>query len=244
MDSDFSVDLKNRSEALLDSPSSRFQVSSLPSFVESLDRQMLDNSLYSIKNNVAILKLYLLYPQEANPLVIQKILIQSLTQFPNSDFTVCVAQIPLTLQAQEPVAKIIKLHSLLHNCMFLAFWEAAKSPLECSPDKTILDVPGVCDTVRRFVLEMLPMVYHHMKVPEVRRLLNFTSNSQEFEDTLSMYGWAFDSSYDRSDEESGSCYSIAKEESSKMQKGMSKLNLMEKYLKIEPMTHYYNTLHN
>ncbi|BAM40017.1 eukaryotic translation initiation factor 3 subunit 2 [Theileria orientalis strain Shintoku] len=243
MDSDFSLESKNKSDFLLESPSSRFQLSSLPVFVESLDQQMLDNNLYSIKNNVAILKLYLIYPREANPLVIQKILIQSLTQFPSSDFTVCVAQIPLPLQAKEPVAKIIKLHSLLHNCMFLAFWEAAKSPLECSPDKTILDVPGVCDTVRRFVLDMLPMVYHYMKVPEVRRLLNFSSNSQEFEDTLSLCGWAFDSSYDRADEESGSCYSIAKEESTKMKEGASKLSLMEKYLRIEPMTHYYNTLH-
>ncbi|XP_952417.1 eukaryotic translation initiation factor 3 subunit II, putative [Theileria annulata] len=244
MQTDLASVVRSNAESLLDTPSAQFKLSSLPTLIEFLNFQLNDINLYSLANNVGILKIYLLYPEASDVLVIQKILVLSLTQVPAPDFTVCLSQIPLYLHNEEPVSKVINLHNLLQNCMFLRFWETANSELESVPGKTVLDVSGLSDSVRKFVLDVLPLVYNQMAVPEVRKLLNFTSNCQEFEQLLSLCGWAFDPSYKREDEDSGLCYSTSREDSSKVHKSNANQNPLEKYLKSDPMKYYYNTLHN
>ncbi|EAN32586.1 translation initiation factor 1 subunit K [Theileria parva strain Muguga] len=244
MQTDLASVARSNAESLLDTPSAQFQLSSLPTLIEFLNFQLTDINLYSLANNVGILKIYLLYPDVSDVLVIQKILVLSLTQVPAPDFTVCLCQIPLHLHNQEPVSKVINLHNFLQNCMFLRFWESANLELESMPGKTVLDVSGLSDSVRKFVLDVSPLVYNQMTVPELRKLLNFQTNSQEFEQLLSVCGWSFDSSYNREDENSGLCYSTSREDSSKVHKSNATQNPLEKYLKSDPMKYYYTTLHN
>ncbi|AFZ79168.1 eukaryotic translation initiation factor 3 subunit, putative [Theileria equi strain WA] len=244
VESDIAAEARFKSESLLDSPATQFQVSTLEALIDFLNIQLSDANVYSLNNNVGILKIYSLYPRVTDTLVIQKILIKCLMQLPAPDFTVCLAQVPLHVQSHEHVHKISNLHSLLQSCLFRSFWDNAKAQLDSKPDMTILDVPGLRDSVRRFILDILPLVYQQISVPEMRMLLDFDSNSEEFESLLSFCGWNLDQSYDRNNNEAGSCYSVSRDDVSKFQKGSSQPKVLEKYLRPEAMHYYLSTLHN
>lgn len=231
-------------EAIIESPSQRFNVASLPALTAYLEEQMADASSYSLKNNVAILKIYTLFPCKLETDVVQKILIQCLTQLPANDFNICLAQVPLPVQEQPAIAQIVGLHNILQSCMFYKFWTESLKPLVNHASLSVIDVPGIRESVRRFILDVVPLVYQHMGVPEMRTLLNFEKNCDEFEKLLESCKWTLEGGYKREDPQSGICVPSSRDDVMKQQKGASQVKPVEKYFKTESLRHYYTTMRN
>ncbi|GIX61014.1 SAC3/GANP family protein [Babesia caballi] len=240
MDASAPTEAREKAEAVLESASLQFSISGLQALTEFLDEQMADAGTYSLRNNVGILKIYTLYPHIADPIVIQKILLQSLTQLPASDFNICIAQIPLATQEHPVITPVIAMHSMVQNCMFYKFWEASLKPM-ADNERPFIEVPGLRDSVRRFVLDVVPLVYLQMSVPELRAMLNFESNCEEFEELLRSCKWSLEG-YSREDPEAGICVPDARDEILKQQKGPAQLRDVEKYYRTESVRTYYNTL--
>ncbi|AFZ79166.1 hypothetical protein BEWA_020120 [Theileria equi strain WA] len=63
VESDIAAEARFKSESLLDSPATQFQVSTLEALIDFLNIQLSDANVYSLNNNVGILKIYSLYPR-------------------------------------------------------------------------------------------------------------------------------------------------------------------------------------
>ncbi|KAK1444548.1 hypothetical protein BgAZ_104540 [Babesia gibsoni] len=233
-----------KAEAILESPALRFSIGSLHTLIEFLDEQMTDANTYSIQNNLGILKIYTLYPYLSDTNVIQKILIQCLTQLPANDFNVCLAQVPLPVQEQPAIAQLINLHNVLQNCMFSTFWAESLNPVADNASLPVIDVPGIKESARRFVLDVVPLVYLHISVPEMRTLLNYKDNCEEFENLLLSRKWTLEGDYKREDPNSGICIPATKQEVMKPQKGGSQQKSVEKHFRTESLRHYLTTMRN
>lgn len=233
---------RTNAEAVLNSPVLQFSIAGLPPLTEFLDEQMANASTYSLDNNVGILKIYTLYRHIADPIVIQKILVQCLTQLPANDFNICIAQVPLPTQEHPVIAELIALHNLLQNCLFSKFWEAAQKPMADKSGMPFIEVPGLRDSVRRFILGVVPLVYMQMSVPELRSMLNYESNCEEFEQMLAECRWTLEGGYSRSKPNSGICVTPARDEILKTQRSQELPTDVDKYFKIDSMRIYYDTM--
>nr|BAN66209.1 hypothetical protein [Babesia bovis] len=242
METDATTDARKNAEAVLASPALQYNISGIPALTAYLDEQMEKANAYSLDNNVAILKIYTLFPHIADPLVIQKILVQCLTQLPANDFNICFAQVPLPTQEHPVIAKVVALHNLLQNCLFHKFWEEARHNMMDNDDRTFLDVPGLRESIRRFVLDVVPLVYLQMSVPELRSMLDYPSNCEEFEQLLKSYKWTLEGGYNRDDPNSGTCVPPTRDEVIKQHMAQDKEPGVEKYFKLDTMRTYYSTL--
>ncbi|GBE58919.1 SAC3 GANP family protein [Babesia ovata] len=229
-------------EAVLTNPALRFNIAGLPALTAYLDEQMTDASIYSLENNVGILKIYTLYPHIADHIVIQKILVQCLTRLPANDFDICIAQVPIPTQEHPVIAEVIALHNMLQSCLFYKFWEAALKPMADNAGLPFVEVPGLRDAVRRFILDVVPLLYMQMSVPELRSMLNYESNCEEFEQLLASCRWTLTGGYSRSDPNAGMCVPAAREENVKNQRAQETHTDVDKYFKVDSMRVYYSTM--
>ncbi|CDR96845.1 EUKARYOTIC TRANSLATION INITIATION FACTOR 3 SUBUNIT 11, putative [Babesia bigemina] len=229
-------------EAVLKSPALRFNIAGLPALTAYLDEQMTDAALYSLENNVGILKIYTLYPHIADHIVIQKVLVQCLTRLPANDFDVCIAQVPIPTQEHPVIAEVISLHNMLQNCLFYKFWEAALKPMDDKVGLPFVDVPGLRDAVRRFILDVVPLLYMQMSVPELRSMLNYERNCEEFEQMLAACRWTLTSDYSRSNPDAGMCVPAARDDIAKSQRSHEVHTEVNKYFKVDSMRVYYSTM--
>ncbi|GFE53288.1 SAC3 GANP family protein [Babesia ovis] len=234
MDAGAPSNARKNAEAVLASPTMRFNIAGLAALTEYLTEQMANSDAYSLENNVAILKIYTLYPHIADPTVIQKILVQCLTQLPANDFNICIAQVPLPTQEHPVIAQVVSLHNMLQNCLFHKFWDAARKTMADNSNVTFLEVPGLTDSVRRFVLDVVPLVYLQMSVPELRSMLNFEKNCEEFEQLLTSCRWTLEG-YSRDNQSSGTCVPATRDEVLKQHKTQDKEPGVEKYFKLDTM---------
>merc|ERR1712118_313388 len=62
--------------------------------LEAYLHKQLSEATYDLDANLAILKLYLLYPDKAQVSVYEGILVKALMAFPATDFALCMYQIP------------------------------------------------------------------------------------------------------------------------------------------------------
>ncbi|ORM40184.1 Eukaryotic translation initiation factor 3 subunit K [Babesia sp. Xinjiang] len=242
MDTDASSDARKKAEAVLASPTLQFNIAGLPALTDFLNEQMADANTYSLDNNVAILKIYTLFPHIADPIVIQKILVQCLTQLPANDFNICIAQVPLPTQEHPVIAQVVSLHNMLQSCLFHMFWDAARKPMAETSSALFIEVPGLRESIRRFILDVVPLVYLQMSVPELLAMLDFENNCEEFEQLLQSCRWTLEGGYKRDDPNSGICVPAAREDVVKQIKPQDTESGIEKYFKTDSMRLYHSTL--
>lgn len=90
--------------------------------------EMCHPQLYNIDANILVLKHYLMFKKDTKCHIIQNILIQALMHLPSNDFDLCLCQIPLQYQTEDPIIRsLIEIESLLQKCRFLSFWELLES---------------------------------------------------------------------------------------------------------------------
>jgi len=158
----------------------RYDVDILPQLEAYLEEQ-LDKATYDLEANLAILKLYLLNPQEAKVRIYEGILVKALLAFPATDFALCMYQIPEPFHAK--LKDPIKLSQFLEMAKFKAFWKAAEEQVAASKEDP--EVGGLVrakkwqEAIRAFVCGVVQTTYRSIKADQLADILNLPAKDIE-----------------------------------------------------------------
>jgi translation initiation factor 3 subunit K len=148
----------------------RYDANILPDLQEHLDRQ-LQGDMYDLDANLALLKLYLLYPEEANVDVIERVLLKALMAFPATDFHLCMYQIPEKYHSQ--LKEVIQLAQWLEMAKFTKFWKDSEN---C---KALEQAVGWQKAVQNFIAGVISSTYRSIKGDQLVELLNMEASGLE-----------------------------------------------------------------
>merc|ERR1712060_574630 len=117
--------------------------------------------------NLAVLKLYLLYPEESKVEMMESILLKALLAFPAADFSLCMYQIPERYHGDTgELRDVVKLAQQLEMAKFKGFWKMAAESELLSP------VTGWQTSVRGFIAGVVAATYRSIRSDELCELLN------------------------------------------------------------------------
>mmetsp|Transcript_21481 Transcript_21481/g.54869 ORF Transcript_21481/g.54869 Transcript_21481/m.54869 type:complete len:219 (+) Transcript_21481:68-724(+) len=156
----------------------RYEVSSLEVLESFLDEQM-KNGTYFLDANLAILKLYLLYPKETKEEVLKNILLKALMAFPAPDFSLCMYQIPEKYHAS--VKDVIDLAQQLEMAKFKTFWKLA------AETKLLKDMKDWEAAVHTFIAGVVSATYRSIKSDELLEILSMSA--PDLEKLMKANGW-------------------------------------------------------
>eukprot|EP00928_Gymnodinium_smaydae_P059896 TRINITY_DN43372_c0_g1_i1.p2 TRINITY_DN43372_c0_g1~~TRINITY_DN43372_c0_g1_i1.p2 ORF type:complete len:216 (+),score=72.96 TRINITY_DN43372_c0_g1_i1:129-776(+) len=147
--------------------SSRYDLNILPDLIAHLDRQFQDGS-YDADANMAILKLYSLFPEEADASVMERILVKALMSYPETDFSLCMFQIHEKYHSQ--LKELTQLAQQLEMAKFSKFWKDAEAVEQLNKAK------GWKEAVRNFIIGVVSATYRSVKCDQLMELLNMSKS--------------------------------------------------------------------
>lgn len=166
----------------------RYDVEILPELEKYLDEQ-LEKGTYDQEANLAILKLYLLYPKEVKVKVYENVLVKALTALPATDFALCMYQIPDKHHEQLKGPKQLADH--LEKCKFKAFWKDAEAQIEAAKkvdeEAALSRAKGWEDAIRNFACGVVSSTYRSIRTDQLAELLNLPA--QDVEKVIQVNGW-------------------------------------------------------
>lgn len=158
----------------------QYEKATLQLLVAYLGEQMSSGS-YDLEANLAILKLYAIYPEESNNDVTQKVLLKAMMNYPSTDFSLCIYQIPEGKVAE--LKDVMKLATLLETAKFKQFWKEADSV------ELLKQAKGWEASVRKFVASVVSATYRAIGTAALAELLNLKENSKEMLAILKEHEW-------------------------------------------------------
>mmetsp|Transcript_80132 Transcript_80132/g.201608 ORF Transcript_80132/g.201608 Transcript_80132/m.201608 type:complete len:216 (+) Transcript_80132:73-720(+) len=141
----------------------RYEVSSLPKLEEFLQEQ-LSKGTYDLDVNLAILKLYLLFPDECKVEVMEGILLKALLAFPAADFSLCMYQIPE--KYHQSFREVVQLAQQLEMAKFKSFWKMA------AETEILNQVTGWRASVQKFIAGVVSATCRSIRSDELLELLD------------------------------------------------------------------------
>ncbi|OII76656.1 SAC3 GANP family protein [Cryptosporidium andersoni] len=183
------MSINNEVQVLLNS-ASRYDVCNLEVF-EQCVRDQIKFEQYSIINNLAILRLYMIYPNKMKLDIIQDILLKALIQSPlSSDFLSCTYQIPLSIQDNPEIKPILFLHEMLIDCKFTYMWKFLKSNQLLSTK--ISRILGFEDFLRNIVVYTVNNSHSCISLLVLSELLDLPTSSNKIIEIIEKNGWRMD----------------------------------------------------
>ncbi|CBZ52770.1 eukaryotic translation initiation factor 3 subunit 11 [Neospora caninum Liverpool] len=179
-------------QALLQAPELRYDPSSLTLLCQYTEEQVVKNT-YDQEACLTVLKLYLLYPQCFSVDLARKILVKGIMNLPNEDCAVFVGMLQQQPGKKEwkKVQEAIQLWEMLEKCRFKQVWEFLKEPSMAD----IAATPGLIDSVRRFVCDVVSLTYASLSLADLCSFLNVAPGSNEAERLLKNLGWTVEEIY-------------------------------------------------
>jgi len=150
---------------------------------EYLDAQCKNNQ-YDLEANSAILKLYQFNPGLFKSEVVEKILLKALTNLPHPDFILCELLIDSSKLNHDGIQEIILMHKRLELCQFKAFWAELSSQADL-----FAGIVGFKESIRKFVCHVVGITYQNIRINQLRELLGFEEENEEFKDWLKRNDW-------------------------------------------------------
>jgi len=153
----------------------RYDLEILPQ-LEAYVEEQLSEGTYDLEANLAVLKLYLLYPEQAKVRVYEGVLVKALMAFPATDFALCMYQIPEKHHSQ--LKDPIRLSQHLEMAKFKAFWKAAEEQVAAAKESESSEAQGISrakkwqDAVRQFIGGVVSCTYRSIKCDQLADLLN------------------------------------------------------------------------
>jgi translation initiation factor 3 subunit K len=196
----------------------RYDARILPELEAHLKEQLQTGS-YDMDANLAMLKLYLLNPDETSIQVIEGILLKALMAFPSTDFSLCMNMIPEKYQKEETLKAVVNLAQQLEMAKFKTFWKEAESV------ESLGQAVGWQKAVRGFIAGVISATYRSIRKEQVMELLNIQS-ANDLDAMAKDRGWTSDK--DLVTVNSASFESTRKEETSRGPTNMS----LEQYRKL------------
>eukprot|EP00933_Yihiella_yeosuensis_P061145 TRINITY_DN63970_c0_g1_i1.p1 TRINITY_DN63970_c0_g1~~TRINITY_DN63970_c0_g1_i1.p1 ORF type:complete len:222 (+),score=71.95 TRINITY_DN63970_c0_g1_i1:104-769(+) len=141
----------------------RYDPAIIPQLEEFVNEQ-LAQATYDLDANLALLKLYLLHPKETKIEMIQSILLKALMAYPNTDFSLCMFQIPEKYHAD--LKEVVGLARQLEMAKFKSFWK------ESANNAALAKAKGWDNSVRDFIAGVVSNTYRSIKSNELLELLN------------------------------------------------------------------------
>jgi len=164
--------------SLLDNNRSNIEIlPQLETFVQKVDTQS-----YDLEANLAVLKFYQFHPEKTQRFVVAKILVKSLMNLPNIDFSLCMYMIPEYLHVEEPIKILIQIHNLLETAQFVEFWNEAKA---CKEFTEIF--PGFEDAIRSFIIGVVTNTYQTISKEFLSEVLNL--RGVDLDAMVNVKGW-------------------------------------------------------
>jgi translation initiation factor 3 subunit K len=151
----------------------RYDHEILPQLEDYLEEQ-LNEGTYDLEANLAILKLYLLFPEKVKVEVYEGLLVKALMAFPATDFALSMYQIPEKYHAQ--LKDPIRLSQHLEMAKFKAFWKIAEEQVAAAKESG--SNGGICrakkwqDDIRGFICGVVSSTYRSIQCDQLGDLLN------------------------------------------------------------------------
>ncbi|TMW68398.1 hypothetical protein Poli38472_005866 [Pythium oligandrum] len=137
------------------------------SVVQTLEQyvdEQIQTATVDVDANLALLKLYLVYPEAANVDKIQKVLLKAITALPSSFFLGAAAIVPESFREDATVKQILDAGFLLHACRFEEFWQ-----LDLAFAGAVADF---ADAVRAYVLTVVEKTHSSISSAVLQAKLN------------------------------------------------------------------------
>jgi len=157
--------------------------------LETFVQAQIDAKAYHLEANLAVLKLYQFHPERTQKNIIAKILLKALMNLPNPDFSLCLYLIPERLHGEEPVRTLSTLAALLETARFVEFWMQATAGREEVINSVMPSTAGFDEAIRTFIGNVVTLTYHTIPKDQLAEMLNFKSNSPDFESFIAARGW-------------------------------------------------------
>mmetsp|Transcript_16881 Transcript_16881/g.34439 ORF Transcript_16881/g.34439 Transcript_16881/m.34439 type:complete len:218 (-) Transcript_16881:206-859(-) len=157
----------------------RYESSSIEVLQEHLKEQ-LQKGTYDVDANLALLKLYLLFPDSADVDMMEGILLKALMALPATDFSLCMYQIPE--KHHQSLRDVVHLAQQLQMAKLKAFWK------EAADVKVLSQAQGWEKAVRTFVMGVVASTYRSIKVEQLSELLNLPAGP-ELEGVIKEQAW-------------------------------------------------------
>lgn len=147
--------------------------------LEAHVKDQLEQGSYDIDANLAILKLYLLHPDESKVEIIEGVLLKALMAFPSPDFALCMYEIPEKYHPQ--LKEVTLLAQQLEMTRFKAFWKTAESA------DALKTAKGWQASVRNFIAGVIADTYRSIRTETLLELLNMQAG--ELDALIRTQGW-------------------------------------------------------
>lgn len=157
----------------------RYERENIAELVDHLANQ-LRNGEYDLDANLAILKLYLLYPEETDLVVIERILLKALMAFPDTDFSLCMYQIPE--KYHKDLKDIRSLAQQLEMAKFSKFWQDAENY------DALKQASGWEAKVQNFIAGVIGNTYRSIGSTQLMSLLHISSK-KDLDELIKARGW-------------------------------------------------------
>nr|QBH73269.1 eukaryotic translation initiation factor 3 subunit K [Aphelinus abdominalis] len=145
-----------------------------------------NENVYDLDANLAVLKLYQLNPQHYNKDIVCMILLKALTNLPHTDFVLCKCLLNERNLQHPEVANILDLANLLEECQFQIAWSHIhKMHDACSR------IVGFNDSIRKFVCHVVGITFQTIDKSLLVELLGGKSqvNDSVLKQWVKKYGW-------------------------------------------------------
>ncbi|CAJ1431123.1 unnamed protein product [Effrenium voratum] len=157
----------------------RYKEDIIPELERHLEEQ-LEQDFFDPEANLALLKLYLLHPQQTSVAIVEGILLKALMAYPDTHFSLCMFQIPEKYHAD--LKPVIQLSQKMEMAKFKSFWKESESVEALNRAK------GWQEKVRDFIAGVVANMYRSIRVDQLLELLNLPE--KDLNARVEKMGWS------------------------------------------------------
>ncbi|OWZ15941.1 hypothetical protein PHMEG_00010328 [Phytophthora megakarya] len=138
-----------------------------------------ENSTVDIDANLALLKLYQVYPATVNAENVAKVLVKGVMSLPSTFFTGVSTMVPESIREDANVTAVLHTGFMLQSCLFEDFWKENVTFAE--------KVPGFLQSVRAYILTAISRSHSAISTGVLKAKLNVSD--KEVADIVAAEKW-------------------------------------------------------
>lgn len=159
--------------------SNSFYDAAAVSVLEAYLAEQLANATIDIDANLALLKLYLVFPEHLDADKVAKVLVKGIQATPSPFFTGASTIVPESVREDANVKLALEAGFLLQSCLFEEFWKLDLSYASA--------VAGFTDAVRAFILDALRKSHSVLSTAVIKSSLHISD--KEVADVIAAEKW-------------------------------------------------------
>ncbi|KAE9330563.1 hypothetical protein PF008_g15705 [Phytophthora fragariae] len=147
--------------------------------LETYLAEQVKNSTVDIDANLALLKLYQVYPATANAENVATVLVKGVMALPSTFFTGASTMVPENIREDVNVTAVLHAGFLLQSCLFEDFWKESVAFAE--------KVPGYLESGRAYILTAISRSHSAISTDVLKAKLNVSD--KEVADIVAAEKW-------------------------------------------------------